>query len=139
MKAPKGLSKRGTALWTTLDGLFDLTGPQGILAHEACRLADRLEKLDLLLSGNIKEWARIKEARFEGDDTVLIINSAASEARQQQLALKQLLAAIGVKDAPAARISENKSALDELSKRRDARNAGAPRKARAARPVKRPR
>jgi len=120
MDAPDGLSERGKSLWLSLSESFDLSGAQGVLAHEACRLADRLEKLDAILSGEVDEWVRIREARFEGDDTVLVINQAAAEARQQQLALKQLLAAVGVDKAPAAK-GGKVSSLDQLASRRAAR------------------
>lgn len=127
MTPPRGLSKRGNDLWMTLESQFDLSGAQGVLAHEACRAADRLEKLDRVISGDEETWMRIRDARYEGDDTVLVVNSAIAESRAQQLTLKQLLAAIGVPNAPSAtKQTGSDNPLDELSQRRTSGIAGSP-------------
>lgn len=70
------------------DDKFELS----VLIVEACRVADRLEDLDALISGERKLWARLRENR-EGDIYVSIDN-ALSEARQQANTLRQLLGEI---------------------------------------------
>lgn len=97
-KAPAGLSSRGRKLWRDLHEMDDLDPVQSVLAEEACRTADRLEKLDGLLRGDVEEWVRVRGPRFDGDDMVLMIDSALSEARQQANILKQLLTALRLPD-----------------------------------------
>lgn len=63
-----------------------------VLIVEACRIADRLEQLDALVTGEQTLWARLRENR-EGDIYVSIDN-ALSESRQQANTLRQLLGEI---------------------------------------------
>lgn len=82
----------GSALWADLAEVGDpysLT----VLVIEACRLADRLTKLDLLLRGDIDTWARLTH-RTLTDDYELKIDSASAEARQTAGALRQILTEI---------------------------------------------
>jgi hypothetical protein len=97
-KAPAGLSARGRRLWADLNDMAELDATQRILAEEACRMADRLEKLDALLRGDAEEWVRIREPRVDGDPMVIVIDSALAEARQQANVMKQLLAALRLPD-----------------------------------------
>ncbi|QPX62236.1 terminase small subunit [Gordonia phage Pickett] len=82
----------GSALWADL---ADEADPYSLLVMviEACRLADRLAKFDLLLRGDIDTWARLTH-RTLTDDYELKIDSAAAEARQTAGALRQILAEI---------------------------------------------
>lgn len=63
-----------------------------VLIIEARRIADRLEDLDALISGEQTLWARLRDSR-EGDIYVSIDN-ALSESRQQATVLRQLLSDI---------------------------------------------
>ncbi|MGN7133394.1 hypothetical protein ACTHQY_08985 [Rhodococcoides corynebacterioides] len=64
-----------------------------VLIVEAARTKDRLDKLDLLLRGDIDTWAvLVHDLRTE--DYELKINSAAAEARQLASVLRQLLSEI---------------------------------------------
>lgn len=87
------------------EGLSETNDPFAltILIVEAARIADRLEKLDALLSGDRAVWARLRETR-EGD-IVVTVDSALSEARQQATVLKHLLAEIHRQRAQAPRES----------------------------------
>lgn len=80
-----------------------------ILIVEAARIADRLEKLDALLSGEQTLWARLRDNR-EGDIYIQVDN-ALSEARQQATVLKHLLAEIHRQRSQTPR----KSADDDLA------------------------
>lgn len=137
MDAPGGLSERGQALWVALDAGLDLSGPQGVLAHEACRIADRLAGLDDVIAGRgVLQLMRFRSL-FDLDDDderhfTITVDSVLSESRQQQLALKQVLAALGVEKAPAAKTSGG-SVLDQLA----ARRAGKPDPTGAARAARR--
>lgn len=64
-----------------------------VLIVEAARIADRLEKLDDLLSGEQTLWARLHWSDRKKVYEVYIDN-ALSEARQQATVLKHLLAEI---------------------------------------------
>ncbi|MFC7450539.1 hypothetical protein [Rhodococcus daqingensis] len=64
----------------------------GVLIVEACRIADRLAKLDRVLSGDDDLWLRLTKGR----DSVLEVrvDSPLQEARQQAGVLRQLIAEI---------------------------------------------
>lgn len=100
---PKGLLKRGRGLWEAKAVV--LAGhPLGLIAlAEACRSADRCERLDAALRGREKEWMTIdldpliREHQDSEGVTVIdvtakvVMNAPLREARQQQTVLKQLL------------------------------------------------
>lgn len=69
-------------------------GERGLaLLEEACRIADRLDKLDALVRGDAKVWAvLVHDLRTETYE--LRIDSALIEARQQANVLRQILAAL---------------------------------------------
>lgn len=117
---PKGLGPRGSALWTDLvaeaDSVARLT-----LAGEAARLADRLDKLDELLSGDIDAWCHLTH-RLMTTDYELKIDAAASEARQSAGALRQILSQLNSAESEP---STGGSFADELAARRADREADA--------------
>jgi hypothetical protein len=81
------------------DGYRELVdGERGlVLLEEACRIADRLDKLDALLKGDADVWCRlVHDTRTE--DYELRIDSALIEARQQANVLRQLIAAMPLKE-----------------------------------------
>lgn len=88
---------RGKRLWDSLQDQVD--GERGrVLLEEACRTADRLDKLDALLKGNADVWARlVHDARADGYE--LRIDSALIEARQQATVLRQLVGSLPLKGA----------------------------------------
>ena len=88
---------RGARLWAAYCERAD--GEAGLaLLEEVCRLADRLDRLDALLTGEIDVWCRLVELPRTGVIEVQL-DSALAEARQQQNTLRQLLAALPLKDA----------------------------------------
>lgn len=96
---PQVFGLRGSQLWAKL-GQSSEYDPSGVLATEACRIADRLDALESMLAG--------------GDLTVL------QEARLQSAALKALL------ESPVLKVSEGKAdPLDDLARAREARLATA--------------
>lgn len=97
--APAGLDTRGRSMWDELTS--PSTGPaERVLIAEACRIADRLERLDRQLRGADREWLRLTWRETEGD-LIVTVDKALSEARQQAVALKQLLGEIRQAQAPA--------------------------------------
>jgi hypothetical protein len=101
-KAPAGLDARGRKLWREVLAGYDLEDKPAELAmlEEACRIADRLERLDELLRGDAEVWTRIRLPREDGPEQplTLVIDSALSEARQQANIFKQLVAALRLPD-----------------------------------------
>lgn len=90
-----------------------------VLVEEACRLADRLEKLDGLLRGDVDEWCRLQIPRGadEYDELVVVVNQALAEARQQANALRQIVATLTLGKAGAPAV-QKASILDQLAERR---------------------
>lgn len=93
---PQGLHARGSALWARLQTDCDLAGGGRALAEEACRIADRLDRLDDVLRGREHEWMTVRVPR-DGGDLVLVVDGALAEARQQATALRQLIAGLPLK------------------------------------------
>jgi len=115
------------ALWESL-GCEEGT-PEGVLALEACRAADRLDELDRVIAGKgVLNLMRFRGV-VDGDEPVVVVkfDGVLGEARQQQNALRQMLITLGV-GAPVAKgeatpVSPKASAVDEFTKRRQERKA----------------
>lgn len=91
---------RGVTLWRGMNG--DAMPPaQRVLLEEACRIADRLDQLDALLSGDARSWVSLVEDRGDPERQVVVIDRPLAEARQQATALKQLIAEIRAAGLPA--------------------------------------
>lgn len=105
--APKGLGARGRRLWNEVTEEHDLDPVQRVLLEEACRCADRLDRLEGKLSGREDAWVnlrtRAESMTDEGVTIDLVIDGALSEARQQQNVFKQLLASLRLPDEAGVR------------------------------------
>jgi hypothetical protein len=99
-------------LWADLTAARSFDAAGELLVGEACRVADRLERLDRLLRGDVGDWAQVIDVR---GTVVLVIDSALSEARQQQNALRQLFATLGLAKAEASDDDGLTAFLAELS------------------------
>lgn len=127
MTSLDGLADRGLALWKSLGCKEDT--PEGALALEACRTADRLDELDRVIAGKgVLSLMRFRRV-VNGDEPVVVVkfDSALGEARQQQNALRQMLITLGV-GVPVAKgedpqVAAKASAVDEFTKRRQERKA----------------
>ena len=102
-QAPRGLGTRGKRLWKEINEAHDLDPVQTVTLEEACRCADRLDKLEEKLSGREDAWAHLLTRVDLGDEDTRVvelrIDGALSEARQQQNVFKQLLASLRLPDA----------------------------------------
>ncbi|MFI2577709.1 hypothetical protein ACH5AJ_36550 [Streptomyces rochei] len=103
-KAPP-LGARGRRLWRQLaDDGPPLKPTERVLAEEACRTADRLDTLDRILRGDEDSWMRFRSMNEDGTVVAVQITNVLSEARQQQVALKALLAELRTsRQGPAAK------------------------------------
>lgn len=95
--APDGLSAGGRALWRDITEAHELDAAQRVQLTEACRIKDRLDKLDALLSGDVGEWMSLNFDEM-GAEATLVVNSAAKLANESANLLKQLLAALRLPD-----------------------------------------
>lgn len=118
---PRGLRVRGKRLWTGLNEGVTLDAAQVEIATEACRIADRLEQLNDVITG--KGVLRLMHFRsmFQLDDgdtrnIVLTVDGALSEARQQANVLKQLLAALRLPDEAGNRPQQRGGARGSYGK-----------------------
>lgn len=87
--SPTARGPRARALW---DEMHEGLGPaHRVLLDEACRLTDRLDRLDAVL--NDRDWFRLRVS--EHDDVARVtVDSALGEARQTATALKGLVTEI---------------------------------------------
>lgn len=84
---------RGVTLWRDMNG-DTLPPAQRVLLEEACRIADRLDALDCLLTGDARSWVSLVEDKGDPERQLVVIDRPLAEARQQATALKQLIAEI---------------------------------------------
>lgn len=64
------------------------------LIVESCRIKDRLDMLNLVLTGNEDVWMRLANVRGSDDLLEVRIDSAATEARQLATVFRQMLAEV---------------------------------------------
>ena len=69
-----------------------LTPLERVLLHEACRIVDRLERLDDVLRGQGAEWLTLAAEMQGRSEVAVVIDGALSEARQQAGRLTGILA-----------------------------------------------
>lgn len=107
---------RGERLWQELS---PGRGPAEIvLIEEACRLADRLDRLDAVLAGDQMTWMELRGT--EDGPTVIVVDAVLSQARMHATTLRgivtELRQSAGANaGAPA---SQGASFLDQLAARR---------------------
>ena len=91
-------TERGPRAQELRDALMDQVGPaQRVLLDEACRIVDRLDRLDAMLEGR-EGWGSV--VTDDGGELRLVVDALLAESRQQATALRGLLAEV-VKAAPA--------------------------------------
>lgn len=93
----------GTALWEAVTQAHSgLDQVQLVQLTEACRMKDRLDKLDGLLRGDASVWVSIEDSTG-GKPSVLVVNAALDKANATANTMKQLLAAMRLPDAAGNR------------------------------------
>lgn len=98
MTEPARLGPRGSALWSAVTGSHTLAAAELEILTEACRCADRLERLDQQLTGDDMAWLDLEKMRSDEHEYRVTVDAALSEARQQQNILKQLVASLRLPD-----------------------------------------
>lgn len=125
--APAWLKERGRALWDQVTADYTLTPAALVLLGEACRTADRLERLAAALASGKTLWFELGDAA-EGAEELgvpIVVNGMIGEARQLQGALRQTLSSLGVVGVDAVAGEVKRNPLDEIAARRAARLAAA--------------
>lgn len=108
---PLGLQDRGATLWSALGQT--LGTPAGELALEACRIADRLDKLDALLRGD--RWVDLIQPDEDDSSTyVVVVDKAMAEARGQQATLLAILTKLGIEAKAGDGPTEGASPLAQV-------------------------
>lgn len=107
---PARLGPRGAALWTKVTGSHGLAAAELEILAEACRCADRLERLDEHLHDEDLSWLDVEKLRSDGATFRVTIDAALSEARQQQNILKQLIASLRLPDDATGKKPQHRGA-----------------------------
>ena len=94
---PAGLATGGAALWESVTEAHVLDEVQAVQLLEACRAKDRLDKLDLLLRGDVDTWAKLVH-KTRSEDYELLIDDALGKANSTANQMKQLLASLRLPD-----------------------------------------
>lgn len=117
---PHHLGARGLRLWKSIATGRKLTEIEQQNLVEACRIADRLEKLDELVRGDEDAWFRIKLPRTDEGVVELLINDPMKEARMHAAALRQLIAPFEVakSDEGAKEVPSNVANIKEAAARK---------------------
>ena len=125
--APAGLKERGRALWDQVTADYTLTPAALVLLGEACRTADRLERLAAALASGKTLWFELGDAADGAEElgVPIVVNGMIGEARQLQGALRQTLSSLGVVGVDAGAGEVKRNPLDEIAARRAARLAAA--------------
>jgi hypothetical protein len=133
---PADLDDRGSQLWRDMGGSWEQDPGARLLLHEVCRLADRMEKLDRILRGDVDTWVKIELPRGDDDDQPLRlkVDGALAEARLHVTTLRQVLGQLR-RVRPTGRLlpgtpkeptpPPERNPVDEFTAARNARRAGA--------------
>jgi hypothetical protein len=125
---PAGLGSRGSRLWRDETASGSLTPAHLVLLEEACRLADRLDWLNSIL---LRACSPVKANDEDDEGESPAIGPLLAEARQQQTALRGLVAEIrqGLKgsatSSPSPAESSGGSGVSDLTARINDRRAQA--------------
>lgn len=114
------LGTRGTRLWYAMTALREMGPHEVVQIEEACRIADRLDRLDQLLRGDEDFWARI-EWDVRKREVTLVIDDALAESRQQANTLRQII--LGLKLPETIATTGVRSLEQQLADARAARIA----------------
>ncbi len=117
MNPPADLRERGLEFWAKVSEEAKLDSSGFVLLGEACRVIDRLDRLSDALNGAGRDWLKIADEVEEigrGKIKVhVVVDGLLSEARQQQLAFKSLMAQMKLGNAEPKMDSQKKSALQQ--------------------------
>lgn len=106
---PSTLGPGGRALWDdTMADYEELDSRQQVLLLEACRMKDRLDRLDALLRGDVEVWLKLRHGRTGTIE--LDIAPALAQANTTTNIMKQTIAAMRLPDADGKRTPQARTA-----------------------------
>lgn len=114
------LGPRGGRLWDELHEARAFNPAELLILEEVCRIADRLDRFDAVLSGDADTWMRLVH-RTRTEDYEIHIDEAAAEARQLAATFERLVASLKL---PEAKSPAERDGIGDLAARRAARHAG---------------
>lgn len=116
LSAPTTLGVRGQELWDAMAEV-EMGPAHKALLGETCRLLDRLDRFDRVLSGG--RWFFDRVSEDNPDQVEIVVDQLVSEARQGASALKVLVAELEPKPSSAAVPKQPKapSGIASLSER----------------------
>ena len=106
-----------------------------VLVAEACRIIDRLDELDGIITGKT-EWIQLLHFRtgaMDSSEVTVTVDGVLAEARQQATALNSIFTKLGVGKADVTAKGAAVDPLDEIAARRAARGGATARAGRASR------
>ena len=86
----EGLGPAGVRLWRKASADCQSDPLRSVLLLEACRIVDRLERLDRQLRG--EDWLRFRAKTEDGAEVIVYVDRVLAEAREQATALKGIVA-----------------------------------------------
>lgn len=123
LAAPRFLKERGRSLWDSITAEFVLSPGARVSLAEACRIADRLERMAGMLSSRSALWVELSDddqdraARLAEDGVPLVVNGVIGEARQLANQFNTIMRQLGLTDISVVQ-EETKSVADQLAERR---------------------
>lgn len=126
LAAPRFLRERGRALWDEVTSQFILSAGARVSLAEACRIADRLERMSGMLSSRTTLWIELSDedqdqaARLAQDGVPLVVNNVIGEARQLANQFQTIMRQLGLTDITVVE-EQTVSITDQLAERRRAR------------------
>lgn len=104
-------------MWAEMTTGEQLGPAQRVLLEEACRIVDRLDRLDAQLDG--RDWLSFDVGR--GGPVTVVVDRVLSEARQQAAVLKQIVAELRQSTARQSRPAVKETGIADLAARIAAR------------------
>lgn len=121
---PDWLKAKGKQLWEDVTSQYELTSAALVLLGEACRTADRLERMAAALSSRSTLWFELGDVELPDDKGVpIVVNGMIGEARQLQTTLRQTLNQLGVVSTSSTK-NKGTGVLESLQARREKRRGG---------------
>lgn len=109
LREPDGLAAKGARLWADLTEAHEFGPADLVILEEACRIADRLDQLDGIVTGRSNFWARFR-VNEAGDEVRITVDAVLAEARQQAAILARLIASLRLPDAASGKRPQHRGA-----------------------------
>jgi len=137
LSSADALGSRGRRLWREMTAAGELGPAQKVLLEEACRITDRLDRLDQVLRSREDEaWLTFSA---NGAEVRVVVDGVLAEARQQASALRGLVVELtktaarrppapptGGEQPASGETPAPPDSLEELRRRAQERRAGRP-------------